>query len=387
MWRWVTAGAVLVLVTGALPLAEAGAVLARVAPILGFLAAVTVLAELADAAGVFTAAAVAASRAGRGSVPALFLLVAALATATTVVLSLDTTAVLLTPVVLILTTRLGLPAAPFAVLVVWLANTASLLLPVSNLTNLLAAGQLDRIPAPGTSFAAVMAAPAAAVLVATLVVLGLRYAPQLRGRYAPPAPVPVPDRALFGIATVVCAACGLLFAASDLLGVNVAVTATGGALLLLAAFTVRARHQLSAELLPWRLLTTTVGLFLLVQTALHAGLDEVLTTAAGSGTSLSDLLQLAFTAAGAANLVNNLPAYLALEPAAEASPVRLAALLVGTNAGPLILPWGSLATLLWADRCRARGVHIPAFELIVLGVLGVPVVLTVGTLTLTVTSG
>ncbi len=141
------------------------------------------------------------------------------------------------------------------------------------------------------------------------------------------------------------------------------------------------------ELLPWRLLTTTVGLFLLVQTALHAGLDELLTRTAGSGTSLSDLLQLAFTAAGAANLVNNLPAYLALEPAAEASPVRLAALLVGTNAGPLILPWGSLATLLWADRCRARGVHIPAVELIVLGARSVPVVLTAGILTLTVAGG
>ncbi len=60
---------------------------------------------------------------------------------------------------------------------------------------------------------------------------------------------------------------------------------------------------------------------------------------------------------------------------------------MGTNAGPLILPWGSLATLLWADRCRARGVHIPAVELIVLGALSVPVVLTAGILTLTVTGG
>ena len=33
--------------------------------------------------------------------------------------------------------------------------------------------------------------------------------------------------------------------------------------------------------------------------------------------------------------------------------------LIGVNLGPLLTPWGSLATLLWADRCRAAGVHVP----------------------------
>ena len=88
--------------------------------------------------GVFDAAAGACARAARGSTLRLFLLIAALGTLTTIGMSLDTTAVLLTPVVLTATTRLGLAPLPFALLAVWLANTASLLLPVSNLTNLLA---------------------------------------------------------------------------------------------------------------------------------------------------------------------------------------------------------------------------------------------------------
>ncbi len=59
-------------------------------------------------------------------------------------------------------------------------------------------------------------------------------------------------------------------------------------------------------------------------------------------------------AAGAvgANVVNNLPAYLALEPVAAGAPARLMALLVGVDVGPLVTPWASLATLLWLQRCR-----------------------------------
>ena len=62
----------------------------------------------------------------------------AFAAATTTVLNLDTTAVLLTPVMLALARKAGIAVIPLAMTTVWLANTASLLLPVSNLTNLLA---------------------------------------------------------------------------------------------------------------------------------------------------------------------------------------------------------------------------------------------------------
>jgi len=378
MWKWLTAAGVLAVATGLLPAGEAAAVLARVAPVLVFLAAITVVAELADAAGVFGVAADAAARLGRGSVPALFGLTAALATATTVVLSLDTTVVLLTPIVITLAVRLDLPPAPFAVLTLWLANTASLLLPVSNLTNLLAAGHLTRL---GVAFPALMAAPAAIVLAVSLLVIAARYHRQLAGNYTTPTRLPPPDRVLFAIATATCLAAGPLFAA----GVNVAAVATAAALVLLVAFAARARHNLTIRLLPWRLVLTTLGLFLLVQTGLHHGADDVLTATAGTGTGVPDLLRLTSTAAAASNLVNNLPAYLALEPDAQTSAARLAALLIGTNAGPLLLPWGSLATLLWLDRCHARNLHIPARQLAALALLGVPPVLTAGVLTLAAT--
>ena len=58
-----------------------------------------------------------------------------------------------------------------------------------------------------------------------------------------------------------------------------------------------------------------------------------------------------------ANAINNLPAYLVLEPAAG-DPVALMALLIGVNLGPLVTPWASLATLLWHHRVTALGVEI-----------------------------
>ena len=66
----------------------------------------------------------------------------------TAVLSLDATVVLLTPVVLATVRRLRTPVNPYAYATAHLANAASLLLPVSNLTNLLAftAAPISRSP-------------------------------------------------------------------------------------------------------------------------------------------------------------------------------------------------------------------------------------------------
>ena len=116
---------------------------------------------------------------------------------------------------------------------------------------------------------------------------------------------------------------------------------------------------LSPRLLAWRLLLGISVLFMLVQVAHDHGLGHLLGHVAGAtGMGLVDLMRLAGVAALGANAVDNLPAYLAVEPVAAGSPIRVAALLVGANTGPVIAPWASLATLLWAARCRAAGVTV-----------------------------
>src|SRR5690606_36878370 len=128
----VLAAGLVFVATGLIPAGTARASIGRIAPLLLFLFSVIVLAELTKEAGVFDAIAQRMARAGRGSYAALFLLCVAFASLTTVFLNLDTTAVLLTPVMLALAARAGIATLPLAMTTVWLVNTASLLLPVSN---------------------------------------------------------------------------------------------------------------------------------------------------------------------------------------------------------------------------------------------------------------
>lgn len=365
MWLLAILAGGLCVATGALPWHDALATTQRVGPILGFLAAITVVAELADAAAVFDVAAVGAARVARRRTPLLFALIVVLGAVTTIVLSLDTTAVLLTPVVLALADRLELPAEPFAMTTVWLANTASLLLPVSNLTNLLA---VDQLHLSAVGFAARMWLPALVAIAATTVTITLAYRRELGGRFPEPRPVEIADPLLLRIAAGVCLGVIPLF----VLDVPVWAVATGGAAILVAAFAVRRRKALRFGLLPWRLVLLVEGLFLVIATLGIHGLDTALANLAGTSSSDLGVLRTAATGAVASNVVNNLPSYLALERVADGDPGRLLGLLLGTNLGPLITLWGSLATLLWRERCRARGLDISAGRFARLGLLGVP---------------
>ncbi len=360
---------------GLLPVADAVGVAERVWPVLLFAVAVTVVAELADRAGVFAAVAERLARLGRGHGWVLWTLVVLLAVAATVFLSLDTTAVLLTPVVVLLARHHGYPPLPFALTTVWLANTASLLLPVSNLTNLLAEHALG-FSDPGR-FAALMAAPAIVAIVVPCVVIALVFRRELGTRYRPVAAEEPHDVVLFWWSAAVVALLIPLLVS----GLPVWIPATAAAFVLVVVFAVRDRAAVRPWLVPWGLLLFAGGLFLVVEAAHSLGLATVLAELTGSGDDAAALLRMSASGAVGANAINNLPAYLALEPVAD-SPARIAALLVGVNAGPLVSPWASLAVLLWHDRLRALDVELPWRRYILLGLVAAPLTVVLATLAL-----
>lgn len=351
---------------GILPLSEALAVGDRVWPILLFVVSATVVAELAAVAGVFDVAAAGLAGVARGRTWRLWIAVVALAVITTAFLSLDTTAVLLTPVVVAVARAHQLPPLPFAFATVWLANTASLVLPVSNLTNLLAVDRMGL--AHAGEFVALLGPSALVAIAASVLILLAVFARSLRGSFAPAAPPVIADRLLMRFTAVVV----LVMMPLLVIGVEPWIPATGAAAVLGVFFAWRSPATLRLRLVPWSLLLFASGLFVAVAAAEQLGLREVLVGVIGEGTGLGDLWQLAGIGALAANVANNLPAYLALESGAG-SPERLAALLIGVNAGPLITPWASLATLLWHARLHSVGVDVPWSRYVLLGLVAAPV--------------
>lgn len=367
---------IIALLTGVFPADDALAVADRVWPILLFVVAVTIVAELASKAGLFDVVAARLAGVARGRTVWLWVLVVALATVATAFLSLDTTAVLLTPVVVSMAVARKLDPLPFAFVTVVLANTASLVLPVSNLTNLLASEALGGGHDP-VAFLALLGPSALIAIAVSVVVLTLVFLRRLPKKYPDAASPTVSDPLLLRVAGIVTVALLPLL----VVGLEPWMPAVGAAIVLVAAFAWRAPAALGIRLVPWSLLVFAGGLFLAVGALEALGIGRVTSVLAGTGDDLVSLWQVAGVGALAANGINNLPAYLALESVAG-SPARLAALLIGVNAGPIVTPWASLATLLWHDRLVAAGVEVKWGRFIVLGAVIAPLILVLGVLPL-----
>lgn len=343
---------VLAVVTGVLPERAAQHTMARVGPLLAFLAGVVVLAELSARAQVFDMVAERITRVSGGRTLALFGLGIVFASLTTIFLNLDTTAVLLTPVLISVAVRSGLPALPLAMTTVWLANTASLLLPVSNLTNLLAR---DRVGLTPLAFAARMALPQVAAIAVVAVCLWVFFWRRSPALFTPPRPTRPRHPQVFVAAAMAC----VLFIVAVVTDLSVSVAAPVCALLVVAAFVVWDRAELSWSLLPWRLLVFVTGLFLVVDALGRLGLSDWMAALIGTDPGATGAGRAALTGGVLANVLNNLPVYLAGEAVVPTTNHdQLLGLLIGTNVAPMVTPWGTLATLIWAERCRASGVVV-----------------------------
>jgi arsenical pump membrane protein len=361
--------ALLVVAAGGLAASDALEEVRELAPTVAFLAAVLVLAELCDREGLFDAIGRWMMGASRGRPVALLALVFVVGSAVTAVLSLDATVVLLTPVVFTAVARLRLRPKPHVYACTHLANSASLLLPVSNLTNLLA------FRASGlsfTRFAVLMALPWLAAIAVEWLVLRRRFAADLVGR-GPASTAPAGDGAP-GYAMAVLALTLAGFAATSVVGLDPVVAAAGGAVAL-AVPALAARRATPADLgraLDVPFLAFVVALGVVVRAVSAGGLGRLVDHLVPGGDGLATLLAVAALAAVLANLVNNLPAILLLLPAVAGRPGPVLAALIGVNVGPNLTYVGSLATLLWRRTLRERDAEPPAGEFLRLGAITVP---------------
>lgn len=318
----------------------------RLLPVVGFLAAVLVLAHLCDDEGLFHAAGTLMARASQGDSRRLLTRVFLIGATRTAVLSLDATVVLLTPVVLATARTLAIPPRPHAYASAHLANSASLLFPVSNLTNLLAFAVAGL---SFTQFTAVMTLPWLVAIGVEFVLLRLLFRRELNRPAVevtpPPAEIPVFVLVVLGLTLTG-------FVVTSVFDVSPSWAALAGAVVLGVRSLAQRRSTIGgivrAVNVPFLAFVLCLGV--VVDAVVHNGLGDAMRGVLPVGDSLPALLGLAAVAAVLANLVNNLPAVLVLLPlVAGTGPAAVLAVLIGVNVGPNLTYVGSLSNLLWRN--------------------------------------
>jgi arsenical pump membrane protein len=360
--------------------------------VLLFLISLLVLSLLIGKSGFFEWAAIRCARVARGDAHSLYRNAFVAGAIITAILSLDTTAVMLTPVMLALAKRLKVPAAPYVVLCAFVANVGSLALPISNLTNLLFA---DAFHQTFAAFAARMIVPQLVALAITYAVLRWHFRRDLPVRFdgeALPEPATVvPHHAYFLTCVTVLALVLIGYFLAPLMGLEPYVFAFAGCgVLAVAGALAGCVHLRVARELAWDIFPFVIGLFIAVQ-----GLENLGIVSAGAGWlesmrhgSPEKFLAAAGATALASNIMNNLPAALIARSVllrSHAPMGSVLAALIGADVGPMITPFGSLATMLVLAFAQRDGEEVRARRLVMLGLWAVPIILVLTTLALAIT--
>jgi arsenical pump membrane protein len=378
------AGAVAMLLLGAVSPSDALAVGRETADVLLFLLGMMVLTGLVEQAGVFDRLAEAVAGLARGSGLALYSLVFLLAAVVTALLSLDVTVLILTPIVYALVSRRRLDALPFMFACTFVANTGSLILPISNLTNLLLYAQagLDF-----GAFAGRLWLPNTIAVLANLLVFRWLFRDRLPARFDPsPDPPPEADWWFWTAAVCLVVTLGILLASGlARRPLSWAALAGGGLLLAIGLLGRRVHPRETLAAVSWPLFVFVIGMFLLVRGFEQTWVDR-LVIALPTAPLPALLLAVGANAVGS-NIVNNVPMTLLSLPFVIRAdgPAREAltyGTLVGANIGPTLTTYGSLATMLWLALLRKRGLDVSTLEYLRVALIATPIVLATTTLTL-----
>jgi len=289
-------------------------------------AGLLLIGAVAAADGLFEALGALLARTSLGA-RSLLLTLLALVAVVTAILNLDTSVVFLTPVLVHAARQRGLDERPFLYGSVFMANAASLLLPGSNLTNLVV---LRSDPQGGAAFARAMLPAWIAACAITTAFLMLAF--RLKHGVHDPDEPPALRLTLGAASTLIAGALVLLLrnAALPVLAVGVAV-----------ALLRKLRPRLDTRAL-----------------ALLFGLAVALGTLARLWTGPGHLLdsrrpwETAGIGAAASILINNLPAAVLLS---AQPPLHPHALMLGLDIGPNLAITGSLSAILWLQAARRVG--------------------------------
>ncbi len=310
----------------------------------------------------------------------------------------DGASLMLTPIIYSKIKHLNLPIAmimPYIMGSGFIADTASLPLVISNLTNIITAHFFG---INFWQFAILMLLPNLTAIVSSILVLYLFYRKSLIKRYEQevlefyPPKYAIKDPLLFAMGWFVVGLLGFSFLIFELLKIQVPIsTVLGFCAFLLTLTTLKNRIVSIREIIlltPWQIVFFSIGMYAVVYSLKKTGLTDSLVYAIKWLYQLGEpfaIVGTGFLSAFLSAIMNNLPTVMIVNLSVkdaqlpeDISQFLALANLVGTNIGPKLTPIGSLATLLWLHVLEYKGIHVSWRYYIKVGfVLTVPVLLAV----------
>ncbi len=395
-------GAILMLALGRVGLGDATRVLADKWDVFLFFLGLMTIAAVADNAGFFDWTAAVAGQLAGGSGLRLFLNVCILGVIISTFLSNDATALILTPVVFTLVSRLNLPVLPFMFACTFLADTASFSLPVSNPINILVGGTFPQTQGLGNFWLHLLIPSLLAITlnIGLFVLLFRKQIPKsfdLAALEKPRRVIEVRGAGFFKYCLVCLCLIAVGYVVGSLLRIPLSLVAISGAILLVGgAIRFDRFHwpKLRQEI-SWSIFIFIGGMFIVVRGIENIGftaqVGQWLVAIIGTSSFLAVMVGTFGTAIGT-NFINNVPmALLAISVLEQLNTTSLSStthtgliysVMLGADLGPNLTTVGSLATVLWLLILRRKGLEISAFQYFKLGLIATPLMLLVAALAL-----
>lgn len=389
-------GAALLLLLGLIAPLDALTVLLGDWNIFFFFLGMMTLSAMADAAGLFDWLAAKAAGLSAGSSRRLLLNTFLLGCLISMILSNDATALILTPIVYTLVTRLRLPVLPFMFACTFIADTASFLLPVSNPINIIV---LTTFRLDLWTYLRLLLLPALVVISINIAAFFLLYRRQLRGTFdgkrLASASAAIRHPAYFRYTCAVLLLVAVSYIIASALQFPLSIVAVSGAALLLAGALAWKQTTIrdTSKHISWSIFGFIAGMFIIVRavelTNITALFGQLLLHLSGDSSFGAVMVGTAGASLGT-NLINNVPMAVVLTSALQSvqhapAATRLgfiSATILGCDLGPNLTTVGSLATVLWLLILRRRNIDVSGLDYFKVGVVITPLMLVCGALTI-----
>ncbi len=387
-------GAVLLLIIGLITPLNAVYTLLNDWNIFFFFLGMMTIAAIAEAAGLFDWLAAQAARLASGSSRRLLFNTFLLGSLISMVLSNDATALILTPIVYTLVTRLRLPVLPFLFACTFIADTASFLLPVSNPINIII---LTQFQLNLFTFLRLLFLPCLLVIGINMGAFFLLYHTQVQGQFdakrLPSAAQAIKHPAFFRYTCTVLILVVIAYIIASALQFPLSIVALGGALMLLIGGLLWKQITFPdvGKQVSWSIFGFIAGMFIVVRavesTNLTTDFGHLLLHLSG-GSNFGAVMIGTLGAAVGTNVINNLPMAIVMRSALSGvqhiSPSAhlgfVAATMFGCDLGPNLTTVGSLATVLWLLILRRRNLDVSGLDYFKVGILVTPIMLFAGAL-------